>query len=89
MPCLACRTFPGHSRSMRDISLVVAFLAALTLLAAAAAWWKVVSEPEHEPSEGRVGIDSHRVKSAAKATAIAFCLSGVAAILAVLDWFLR
>lgn len=74
---------------MRDISLVVAFLAALTLLAAAAAWWKVVSEPEQEPSEGRVGIDSQRVKSAAKATAIAFCLSGVAAILAVLDWFVR
>ena len=74
---------------MRELSYVAAFFSALFLLAAAAAWWKVVREPEHEPMEGRVGIDSHRVKEAAKATAIAFCLSGVAAILAVLDWFIR
>ena len=74
---------------MRAISLVFVLFAALTLLAAAAAWWKVVSEPEQEPTEGRSGIDSQRVKAAAKATAIGFCLSGVAAILAVLDWFLR
>ena len=73
---------------MREISYAVAFLGAIFLLAAAAAWWKVVSEPEHEPTEGRVGIDSRRVKAAAKTTAIAFCLSGLAAILAVVGWFL-
>ena len=74
---------------MREVSYVVAFFGAIFLLAAAAAWWKVVSEPEREPTEKRVEIDSRRVRSAAKATAIAFCLSGVAAILAVLDWFFR
>ena len=74
---------------MREISLIFALVGGLTLLAAAGAWWKVVSEPEQESIEGRVGIDSQRVKAAGKATAIAFCLCGVAAILAVLDWFIR
>ena len=74
---------------MREISYVVAFFAALVLLAAAAAWWKVISEPEQETTEGRIGIDSRRVKAAAKATAIAFGFSGIAALLAVIGWFLR
>lgn len=74
---------------MREVSYVIAFFGALVLLAAAAAWWKVVSETEEEPTAGRVGIHSQRVKSAARATAIAFALSGVAAIVAVVDWFIR
>ena len=74
---------------MREISYVVAFFSAILLLAAAGAWWKVVREPEQDSTGERVGIDPHSVKSAAKATAIAFCLSGLAAILAVFDWFLR
>lgn len=74
---------------MREISYVLAFSAAVLMLAAAAAWWRVVQEPEQEPTEGRVGIDSRRVKAAAKATSIAFLLSGAAALLAVIDWFVR
>jgi len=74
---------------MREISYVIAFFAALVLLAAAAAWWKVVSETEEEPTAGRVGVHSQRVKGAARATAIAFVLSGLAAIVAVVDWFIR
>ena len=74
---------------MREASYVVAFFSALVLLAAAAAWWKVVSETEEEPTAGRVGVHSKRVKAAARATAIAFALSGIAAILAVVDWFMR
>ena len=74
---------------MRVLSSLVALCGALFLIAAAAAWWKVVNEPEQEPMEGRIGVDSRRVKAAARMTAVAFVLSGVAAILAVLDWALR
>jgi hypothetical protein len=74
---------------MREASYVIAFFGGLVLLAAAWAWWKVVSEPEEEPTEGRVGVHSKRVKGAARATAIAFALSGLAAILGVADWFMR
>jgi hypothetical protein len=74
---------------MRELSYVIAFFAAIFLLAAAAAWWRVISEPETEASEGRVEIDSQRVRAAARATAIALGLSGVAALVAVIGWFIR
>ncbi len=74
---------------MREASYAIAFFGGLLLLAAASAWWKVVSETEEEPTEGRVGVHSKRVKDAARLTAIAFALSGLAAILAVVDWFMR
>ena len=74
---------------MREISYVIAFFGAVSLLAAAAAWWKVVSETEEEPIAGRVGVHSQRVKSAARVTAIALALSGLAAIVAVVGWFVR
>jgi hypothetical protein len=81
--------FEAQGQRMREASYVIAFFGGLVLLAAAWAWWKVVSEPEEEPTEGRVGVHSKRVKDAARATAIAFALSGIAAILAVVDWFMR
>ena len=74
---------------MRILSYIVALCGALFLIAAAAAWWKVVNEPEEEPTKGRVGVDSRRVKAAARITAIAFVLSGLAAIIAVLDFMIR
>lgn len=74
---------------MREISYVVAFFGAVSLLASAAAWWTVVSETEEEPTGGRVGIHLHRVKSAATLTAIAFGLSGVAAVLAIVGWLAK
>ncbi len=86
---LAVRLTRKHVTAMRELSYVVALFSGLFLLVAAAAWWKVVSEPEQEATEGRTGIDSRRVKSAARMTAVAFALSGVAALLAVVGWFLR
>ena len=74
---------------MRTLSNIVALCGALFLIAAAGAWWKVVSEPEHEPTAGRDGVDSRRVKAEARITAVAFLLSGLAAIIAVLDWAIR
>ena len=74
---------------MRALSNLLALFSALFLIGAAAAWWKVVNEPEAEPTAGRTGVDSRRVKAAARITAVAFVLSGLAAILAVLDWAIR
>ena len=74
---------------MRVLSSLVALCGALFLIAAAVAWWKVVNEPEQEPTAGRVGVDSKRVKAAARITAVAFVLSGLAAIIAILDWATR
>ena len=74
---------------MRMLGNLVALCGALFLIAAAGAWWKVVNEPEEEPTAGRVGVDSKRVKAAARLTAVAFLVSGLAAILAVLDWAIR
>jgi hypothetical protein len=74
---------------MRVLSSLVALCGALFLIAAAGAWWKVVNEPEQEPTAGRVGVDSKRVKAAARLTAVAFVLSGVAAIVALIDWATR
>jgi hypothetical protein len=74
---------------MREISYAVAFVAALFLIAAAIAWWRVITEPEQEAIEGRVEFDSLRVRAAARATALALGISGVAALVAVIGWFVR
>ena len=74
---------------MRALSNILALCGALTLIAAAYAWWRVVNEPEPEPTAGRDGVDSQRVKAAARMTAAAFLVSGLAAIVAVLDWAIR
>jgi len=74
---------------MRALSYLVALGGGLFLLAAAAAWWRVVNEPEEESTVGRIGVDSRRVKAAARITAVAFVMSGLAAVIAVLDWFTR
>jgi hypothetical protein len=89
MPGLVEAPAEEHWRRMLKVAFVAAFLGGLFLLVAAAARWKVVSEPEQEPTAGRIGIDSRRVKSAARVTAIAFGLSAVAAISAVLDGFFK
>ena len=74
---------------MRDISYVVAFFAALFLFTAAAAWWKIYRDPKDDLTVGGTQLDPKRMRSAARITAGAFGLCGLAAFLAVLDWFLR
>jgi len=67
---------------------IFSFLGAVFLLVAAAAWWKIARTPEKEEAvAGHPLLDSRRVRTAAMTTAIAFCLSGVAAILAIIDLF--
>jgi hypothetical protein len=75
--------------AMRDASYIVAFFGGLFLIAAAAAWWRIVREHEKRSSSAQIVLDFRRLKSASIATVIAFGLCGVAAILAVLGWFLR
>ena len=74
---------------MRDISYVVAFFAALFLFTAAAAWWKIYQDPKDDLTVGGAELDAKRMRSAARLTAAAFGMCGLAAFLAVLDWFLR
>ena len=71
---------------MREMSYVIAFFGAPPCSGRGLVEG---CETEEEPIAGRVGIHSQRVKSAAKLTAIAFALSGLAAIVAVLGFFVR
>ena len=71
---------------MREISYVVALFGGLFLLAAGAAWWRVYSSAR-EARAREAGIDTRLFGSAAMLTAMAFGLTGIAAILAVAGWF--
>jgi len=70
---------------MRDASYVIALISSLVLLAAIAAWWKILRQPQLVPAAGRLELDT-RANSAAIATLAAFGLSAVAAILAIIGW---
>lgn len=72
---------------MSEIIYVVAFIAALSLLATAVAWWKIFRDPREDLTAG--GVDSRRLKIAAKLTAVSLGLSGFAALVAIIDWVLR
>lgn len=74
---------------MRDLSYVLAFFAAVFMLVAAAAWWKIVRVAAEDRAAEGVGIDSRQLRAAAKATVIAFGLSGMAALLGVIDRIVR
>lgn len=68
--------------TMTELSYVVALLGGLLLLAAAAVWWRVYTEAK-EAEARAAGIDSQLIRSAAMLTSLAFAVSGVAAILAI------
>ena len=73
---------------MREVSYVVALVGGLFLLAAAAVWWRVYSETR-EARARAAGIDTGLFRSAAMLTSVAFGISGLAAVLAVVSWFIR
>lgn len=72
---------------MFEASYILAFLGASILLAAAAAWWNIVHQPDREVLVRGVVQDSPRVKSVAIASFIALGVSAVAALLAIIGWF--
>ena len=73
---------------MRDVSYLLGLLGGLFLLAAATVWWRVYSSASEEEARG-AGIDTRLFRSAAMLTSLAFGVSGLAAILAVVGWFAR
>ena len=73
---------------MRELSYVVALVGGLFLIAAAAVWWRVYSEAS-EARAREAGIDTRLLRSAAMLTSVALGVSGLAAVLAVVSWFLR
>lgn len=83
------RVRTAHCYPMLQIAYAFAFFGAAFLLVAAAAWWKIARTPEKEEAIAVHSflLDSRRVRSAAMATAVAFGLSGIAAILAILGMF--
>ena len=72
---------------MREISYVVALVGALFLLAAGAVWWRVYTEASEAVARAE-GIDTRLLRSAAMLTSAALGISGLAALLAVISWFL-
>jgi hypothetical protein len=75
---------------MFELSYVVAVLAALVLLAAGVAWFKIVRNPKNDLTLGGGGKpDTKRLKRASRLIAVAVGLCGLAAFLAIVGWVLR
>lgn len=72
---------------MLTVAHIFAFVGALVLFAAGIAWWKIVKYPKRP--DRTIELEPRRLKAAATSTAIAFILCAIAAILAVVDWFVR
>ena len=71
---------------MQLIVYVVAFLGALFLIASALAWWRIYRDPRGDLTVG--AVDSSRLAPAARLTAISLGLSGLAALGAIIEWFM-
>lgn len=71
---------------MRDISYIVGIIGALFLAVAVLAWWRIVRKPDQDsPTEKNI----KRGDSAAMVIVVAFLLSALAAVVAVIGWFQR
>lgn len=71
---------------MHVIVYIVAFLGALFLIASGWAWWRIYRNPQDDLTIG--GLESVRLKTAAMLTGISLGLSGLAALGAIIAWFL-
>ena len=65
---------------------IIACLGAVFLIGSAVAWWRIYRDPRYDLLVE--GPQSARVKPAARLTAIALLLSGIAAIGAIIEWSL-
>ena len=88
IPALEVHLDEAHQPRMREASYVLGLLGGLFLLAAAAVWWRVYSTTSEGEARG-VGIDTRLFRSAAMLTSVAFGVSGLAAVLAIVSWFIR
>ena len=71
---------------MRDVSVFLAVFAVLFLIVAALAWFRIIRKPDQSPPTKE---NTKRSDSAAMVIVIAFLLSAVAAVVALLGWFQR
>ena len=72
---------------MRDASYILGAIGLLSLIAGFGAWGRVLGQLETEPTLGRVGVDSRRVRFAAGLVMIAFAFSAVGAVVAIINWY--
>lgn len=70
---------------MWQLAYFAGFFAALALLVAAGAWWRVAKEGSREPTDQQPVLGVRRVRAAASATVIAMGLLGVALLAAILE----
>lgn len=68
---------------MRDVSFFLAVFAVLFLIGAVVAWFRIVRKPDQHPP---TATDLRRGGSAAMVLVIAFGLSAVAAVIAIVGW---
>ena len=66
---------------MRDASYLIAAVALLFLAFAGLAWFRIIRKPDREPP---TRSDVKRGKSAAMLIVVAFCVSAVAAVVALI-----
>ena len=71
---------------MRDTSDIVGIIGALFLAVAALAWRRIARKPDRAPPTEK---NIKRGNSAAMVIVVAFLLSALAAVLAVIGWFQR
>ena len=65
---------------------IVAFFGALFLIASAVAWWRIYRDPRGDLTVG--ATETGRLNPAAILTAISLGLSGLAALGAIIMWFM-
>lgn len=85
---LVVRTPVAKCHVVREFSYIVGLAGGVFLIAAAAVWWRVYSETAEAEARAE-GVETRLLRSAAMLTALALGVSGLAAILAVVGWFLR
>ena len=68
---------------MGNFSYILAIFGILFLAVAVLAWWRIVRKPDANPPSEK---DAKRSNSAAMVIVIAFLLSAVAAVVAIIGW---
>lgn len=73
---------------MRELSYILALIGGLLLLTAAVVWWRVFTAT-YEGKARAAGIDTRLFGLAAMLTSVAFGVTGLAAVVAVVGRFIR
>lgn len=74
---------------MRELSFVIALIAGLVLMVAVGAWLRIARRPRNDLVEGEGGKPiSQRATWASRLIVVALGLSGLAAAIAVIAWFM-